>query len=110
MSLKEVGSEPIRGNTDNSAFLDVEERLMTPAEELEQDERIEQSKSRLGTSRIEHENWTEEMTKRRMFALARLRTLQRTRRKRFVFYENMKELISESGTSSPETISTSSSG
>lgn len=84
--------------------------LVPESERKLQDERLKLCQESLDGSRQQYEVWADKITRRRMFALSRLRKLQRIRRQRMKFYDELKlHLASERDTtSSMETNSVSS--
>lgn len=101
-----MSNETVQDNTDNTVedvfhdSLDIDEdaRLMTLEEEAELDDRLENQKLNLLKSLKQYEQWSDKITRRRMFALSRVRKLQRNRTDRLKFYDDVKDMVNETET------------
>ena len=85
--------EPDDGN--KTVEEDIDERLAGSDEEAEQDERIRKCEQDLTRHRARSAEWYDNITKRRMFALARLRKLKDAHTKRMKFYREMQTVVDE---------------
>jgi len=75
-----------------------DEYILVPEADIKiQDERLQSCQETLIGSRQQFDAWSDKFTRRRMFALSRLRKLQRTRRERFKFYDDLKVCIEDGG-------------
>lgn len=79
-------------NSDGT-FLDTDDSLMSPEEETEQEERLRMSEELFKDCLKHHVTWKESMMKRRMMALSRIKTLQRSQWKRYTFYEDVRAML-----------------
>ena len=71
-------------------FLDTDELLMPEEEKLQIDARIEKRQQELLVYQDDFDLWYDKITRRRMFALARLRKLTKAHKNRIMFYERVR--------------------
>lgn len=93
-SLGETDTSSVSPEVESS---DDDEYILVPEEEKKlQEERLRCCQESLDGSRQHYEDWSDKITRRRMFALSRLRKLQRSRRERMKFYDDLKLFIVDS--------------
>ncbi|KAL4224804.1 hypothetical protein ACF0H5_015500 [Mactra antiquata] len=102
MSSKSV-SEVTEDGIDSVHDIDHEDRLMSPEEERELETRLENQKLSLLNSLQQYEKWSDRITKRRMFALSRVRKLKQNRTQRLKFYDEVKDIVRDAETSRKST-------
>lgn len=83
-------NEPQLQSSDDEMYI-----LVSEEERQLQDSRLQLCQESLNGSRQHHEQWADKIVRRRMFALSRLRKLQRSRRERMKFYDDLKLFIVE---------------
>ena len=75
---------------DINRYLDTDELLVPEEERLQIDARIEKRQQELLVYQDDFDLWYDKITRRRMFALARLRKLTKAHKNRIMFYERVK--------------------
>ncbi|XP_052801872.1 uncharacterized protein LOC128232396 isoform X2 [Mya arenaria] len=69
--------------------------LVSESERDLQERRLQQCREALDHSRNAHEQWVDRLTRRRMFAISSFRKLQRARKDRMKFYDDVKVYIAD---------------
>lgn len=70
-----------------------DEQLLTDEEIAEHKERLQKCQESIKQSVKQYELWAENITKRRMFAMSRLKALQRTKKLRMKFYDELMNFV-----------------
>ena len=81
-----------------NTFLDSDEILVTDEENRETDENIEKREHDLIVSQDTYDLWYDKITRRRMYALARLRSLSKNHKKRMDFYDAVQKALEKKPT------------